>query len=388
MEPGKDGVGDYSRRLAGALIRQGHPSVAVALNDPHIAATKFECQEIEGTSVDVMRLPSAAPWSSRVTEARRWVESFKPDWASLQFVIFGFHPKGLCFGLGKNLAAINSKTSWHVMFHELWLGLGENSPVRHRVCGALQRGIVLDIMRRLRPRVVHTQAEVFRIALGREKIAAAVLPLISNVPYVKGDGWAEILEPLVSQAGVKRPERKKLYLAGIFGAVYPEWKVEEVVNTLFPLLQQSQKRLMLVFHGRSNLTPAMFEQLENKIRNHADVVVVGERPGCEISKILQALDLGLATTPRQVIQKSGSVAAMLQHGLPVLVIRDDWRLRGPDSPREETSSRLLSPKQFALLKTLPTRDPDAPQGCPVEYVAGEILKMMNCRQTFLTDQLH
>jgi hypothetical protein len=272
------------------------------------------------------------------------------------------------------------------MFHELWLGLGDRSPVKHRVYGALQRGVVLELMRRLRPRAVHTQTEVYRIVLARERIAASVLPLISNLPCAEGDGWAEILAPLAAQAGGKRPERKNLYLAGVFGAVYPEWKVEEVVNTLLPLVQQSQKRLLLVFHGRSNLTPAMFAQLKNKIRDQADVVVAGERPGEEISKILQALDLGLATTPRQVIQKSGSVAAMLQHGLPVLVTRDDWRLRGEDSPRPEASSRLLSPEQFALLKSLPTRDPAAPQGCPLAHVAGKMLAMMNARQTWPSER--
>jgi glycosyltransferase involved in cell wall biosynthesis len=377
LEPAKDGVGDYTRRLSGELIRQGHSCVAVALAEPHISEAKFESQEIEGTPVSVLRLPKDAPWSERVAQARQWVDAFNPEWASLQLVLFGFHPKGLCFGLGKNLAAINSKASWHVMFHELWLGLGENAPVKHRIYGAMQRGIVLDMVRRLRPRAAHTQTEPYRIVLGREKIAASVMPLISNVPYVKGDGWTELLEPLVAQAAGERPDRKRFYLAGVFGAVYPEWKVEDVVNIIFPLANRLQKRLVLVFHGRSNLTPAAFEQMKDKLRPQADVIVTGERPGFEISKIMQALDLGLATTPRQVIQKSGSVAAMLQHGLQILVTRDDWRLRGSDAPSEQMSPCLLSPQQFASLTELPVRDADCARDSQVAGIARTMLKAMS-----------
>jgi hypothetical protein len=91
---------------------------------------------------------------------------------------------------------------------------------------------------------------------------------------------------------------------------------------------------------------------------------------------IQTFDLGLATTPRQVIQKSGSVIAMLEHGLQVLVTRDDWRLRGLDSPLEEKSSRLLFPKQFALLKTLPTRDLQTPADSSVKRVASRMLAAM------------
>jgi hypothetical protein len=347
------------------------------LNDPHVSETKLETQEIEGTPVSVLRLPSTMPWSDRVAEARLWVDAFNPDWASLQLVLFGFHPKGLCFGLGKYLATINSKASWHVMFHELWLGLGDGSPVKHRIYGVLQRGIVLDMVRRVRLRAAHTQTESYRAVLAREKIAASVLPLISNVPYVEGDGWTELLEPLVARAVGERPDRKKLYLAGVFGAIYPEWKVEDVVNIIFPLTQRWQKRLLLVFHGRSNLSADAFEKMKQKLRPQAEIVVTGERPGCEISKIMQALDLGLATTPRQVIQKSGSVAAMLQHGLQILVTRDDWRLRGPGAPREEISPRLLSPQQFAALTDLPVRDPDCPHESQVKSIAGTMLAAMN-----------
>jgi hypothetical protein len=160
LEPGI-GLGDGTRRLAGESIRQGHPSIIIALNDPHISKPSFETQVVEGTSISVLRLPDNSPWSQRILEARKWLDTFNPEWISLQFVIFGFHPKGLCFGLGEKIAAINSKASWNVMFHELWLGLGENSSLKLRLWGSLQRIIIRDLIKRLRPRTVHTQADPY-----------------------------------------------------------------------------------------------------------------------------------------------------------------------------------------------------------------------------------
>ena len=374
LAPGRDGVGDYTRRLAGELIRQGHPSIAIALNDPHAPKTILEQQEIEGASVSVLRLPSNLPWSQRTIEIQNRLASFEPDWISLQFVPFGFHPKGLCLGVGKTLLAINTKASWHMMFHELWLGLGQNSSMKDRVWGGLQRSIVRDLIERLRPRIVQTQTEPYRTVLNQEGIKATLLPLFGNIPPVKGDGWDRILEPLISQLFGTPQDRAQLYLAGIFGAVHPEWDAGQVVDALLPLVQRSQKQLVLVFLGKSNLTFEAADVLRSRLLNRAVIVAIGERTDAEISKILQTLDLGLATSPRQVIQKSGSVAAMLEHGLPVLVTRDDWHLRGPGAPQEPTSSRLLFPEDFAALETLPARAAQPLQERTVRQVASQFLE--------------
>lgn len=375
LESGRDGVGDYARRLAGELIRQGHSSVLVALNDPYISQTVFEEQVIEGASIPVQRLPSILPWNNRIVQARKWLDAFNPDWMSLQFVPYAFHTKGLCFGLGKRLSAINTRASWHIMFHELWLGLEEKAAVKHRFFGALQRSIILDCVRRLQPRAIHTQTESHRIVLSREKIKVTILPLFGNIPPVDGDAWKDLLEPLVAKATDQRPDRDKLYLAGVLGMVYQEWNLEETVNTMLLLMERSQKRLVLVFHGKSDLNQESLDQIKSRLGNRADVIMTGEKSAADISKILQALDLGLATTPRQMIQKSGSVNAMLEHGLKILVTRDDWRLRGVDSLPEpaEMSGRLFSPEQFAGLTTLPTRDAHQSGDRGVKRIADKLL---------------
>lgn len=373
LEPGRDGVGDYTRRLAGELIRQGHAGMAVALHDPYVSNARMEQQEIEGTTLPVLRVPSTMPWNQRISETRNWLHGRQPDWMSLQFVPFGFHPRGLCFGLGKSLAALGATPNWHFMFHELWLGLGERSPVKNRCWGALQRWIALDAVRRLRPKVVHTQAEPYRLALERVNIKATILPLFGNIPQVTGDGWRDLLSPLLAKSRGAPPERKEFYLAGILGGVHPEWNAEDAVLALMPLVQQFQKRLVLVFIGKNNVGAGTFDRLTARLKGRAEVVVTGERSAAQISILLQCLDLGLATTPLQVIQKSGSAAAMLEHGLSLLVVRDDWHLRGAPRQSGIANSRLLTPQQFAQLKVLPVRDAGAIGNQAVRAVAEQLL---------------
>jgi glycosyltransferase involved in cell wall biosynthesis len=376
LEPGRDGVGDYTRRLAGEILRREHACVCVALHDSHIDKILTQPQEIEGIAVPTVRLPAGHSWEGRMNFLRGRMGEFHPDWISLQFVPFAFQNRGICAGLGKRLASLHVKAHWHFMFHELWLGLDEHASLKHRVWGALQRFAVLDMEGRLRPRLISTQSEPYRTALARENIVAQILPLFSNIPPTQEDGWEKLLKPLLQKSVAVIPPRGELYVAGVLGAVHTEWKIEKVLNTLLPLVKRFRKRLVLVFIGKNNMRLSAFDELKTALRNRADVIVTGERSGVEISEILNALDLGLATSPQQNIQKSGSVAAMLEHGLPVLVTRDDWHLRAATFSLADISRRLFAPEQFPDMESLPRRDPHPPKECGLKNVADLMLTTM------------
>ena len=379
LEPGRDGVGDYTRRLAAECIRQGHASVIVALNDLHVRQPVFESQSVDDISLLVLRLPGGMPWSLRLTEARKWIETFNPAWMSLQFVPFGYHPKGLCFGLGKKLSGIYPSAAWQIMFHELWLGLGAHSSLKHRLWGSLQRSIIRGLVRRLQPRVVHTQADPYQQALQRENIPASILPLFGNIMYEPGDAWGDLLAPLVTAAAGKSQSRDRYYLAGVFGAVHPEWSARKTVDVLLPLVQRERKNLLLLFFGKNHLTPEALIQLKETLPDEVVMIALGEKSNTEISHILQALDLGLATSPYQVIQKSGTVADMLEHGLEVLVTRDDWHLAGADARPLAKSPRLLSPDGFARLGVLPIRSVEVPAASGAKLIAEKLTAAMKLR---------
>jgi hypothetical protein len=50
-------------------------------------------------------------------------------------------------------------------------------------------------------------------------------------------------------------------------------------------------------------------------------VEIGELQEARVSNCLSEMDFGISTTPLSLLGKSGSVAAMWEHGLPVIVTR-------------------------------------------------------------------
>ena len=58
LEPGKDGVGDYSRRLAGELIRLGHQASIISINDSFVASIDEVFQMDEDTCISCLRIPA------------------------------------------------------------------------------------------------------------------------------------------------------------------------------------------------------------------------------------------------------------------------------------------------------------------------------------------
>lgn len=53
--------------------------------------------------------------------------------------------------------------------------------------------------------------------------------------------------------------------------------------------------------------------------------VLGEQSAECISKVLSSASHGITTTPPALLEKSGSVAAMLEHNLPVICVARSWQ---------------------------------------------------------------
>ena len=119
LEPGRDGVGDYTKRLSIELIRLGHQVTALALSDGFITAPLEEKQVIENEHLQVLRIPASVSSKDRLILSKTWVTKHDPSWVCLQFVLFSFNPKGLPIYLPSFLKEIGQERSWHLMFHEL-----------------------------------------------------------------------------------------------------------------------------------------------------------------------------------------------------------------------------------------------------------------------------
>ena len=336
LEPGRDGVGDYTRRLAGACIRAGHECEILALNDryapPPEGIDPFapSVQETGGTPVVVRRFSSALPWNLRIRAASAHRAAFAADWVSLQFVPYAYHPKGLPYRLASDMRILLGRHSGppklHVMFHELWLGMAMDAGMEDRVIGWLQRGIVRDLVSKLRPQALSTQSVCYQRHLEASGIMVSRLPLFGNIE-VNGD------EENGLAPEVRAALEKFACSMVVFGTVHPEWCPRDLCDHAHRWGWNQDGGLALVFAGRSGRPSDYFNRLRGTLPK-VEVISLGELSEAAVSQLFRGARLGVATTPWALVEKSGSVAAMVEHGLPVVVTRDDWQTKLPGAVPE------------------------------------------------------
>jgi hypothetical protein len=315
MESGRDGVGDYTRLLAQECARQGHTCCIVALNDRHISETvTLQVEPIE------LRLPATMAWPQRVAVAKSFLDDFKPDWVSLQFVPYGYDDKGLVFGLAKRLGSLRTGRRFEIMFHETWIGELADAPWKHRVVGELQRRLVIGMTRQLKPDVIHTSNSTYACFLQRDGVKASILPLFGNIPVCSRQR-VEWLYTEMNDSGIAIAEenRQDYLLAGFFGTLQTDWPAEPLLPTLRDIARERGKRLAILSMGAPGSGQALWERLVKRYAPEIGFHRFGRRSPEEISQYLLSLDYGISTTDRARVGKSGSVAAMLDHGLPVIV---------------------------------------------------------------------
>ena len=95
LEPGKNGVGDYTRSLVGSLETLGVKGNIIATHDTDVTEIIEEEQCSEGVSVPVLRIPRDTTKEARTASIVSALRQIGPDWVSVQFVPYSFHRKGL-----------------------------------------------------------------------------------------------------------------------------------------------------------------------------------------------------------------------------------------------------------------------------------------------------
>src|ERR1019366_9870829 len=118
------------------------------------------------------------------------------------------------------------------------------------------------------------------------------------------------------------------------------WRPAATVEWFLATARRLGRLPVLIVTGRAGThAPAILEHFR---RHGVHVAVTGKLDPDSISHLLRAADFGIASHPWALIGKSGAAAAMLEHGLPVLVPRDDWRLRDEPSLRPVATDPLLA----------------------------------------------
>jgi len=311
LELGRDGVGDYVRRMALELTKQGHQPAGIALNDQHIQDEVSTGSEAADTALPMLRLPASWPMTRRFQRAQEWIDSFDAEWLSLQFVPFSFHHKGIVFKLGKHLSQLGGKRKWHLMVHELWVGMDAEAPLKHRWWGKLQRYLINAMIEDLRPKIIHTQTSLYQAQLAKLGFSSHLLPLFANIPNVT---------PLAPE-DLQTENNSGISLV-IFGSIHAGAPVDQFARDAAQYAQQHAVAVKLTMIGRCGKEQETWAASWRAVG--LPVEILGEQAPDYISRVLSQASLGVATTPVDVIGKSGTAAAMLEHGLPVLCVAHPW----------------------------------------------------------------
>ncbi|MEJ7769739.1 MAG: hypothetical protein WKF70_05555 [Chitinophagaceae bacterium] len=310
VEIGRDGVGDYTRRLAGELIRQGHEITLVALNDQHISSTFVGIQNDAQEQISVVRIPAVLSWKERVRQVKKCLNDFNPDWVSLQFVPFSFHHKGLLTGLYKYFEELGRGRKWHIMFHELWVGMEEKPPLKFRLLGWLQRRQIKKLLVKLKPGAVHTHTGIYSHHLKQLGFNIMKLPLFTNIAVSSQSCRGNKPNNVVEISFV------------VFGHIHPNAPVENFAKELWDYSEETSLKVVLKFVGRSGSEQVRWKSAFTSYG--LKVEVFGEQPSSEISRILSDCTFGITTTPIALVEKSSAVATMWAHHLRVLSVSNPW----------------------------------------------------------------
>lgn len=304
-EPGKDGVGDYIRRLCGELSRTGHKAQVLSLCDKHAGRFFTETQYVEGSPVMVSRIPIDSSSKQKQAWSQEILDAAQVDWISLQFVPYSFDSKGLPFWLPGFLNKLKGKHQWHCMFHELWIGIEREATFKKKCVGFLQKRIIRKIEKSIAPKVVHTQSKIYQHYLSKIAIASHYLPLFGNVSVTAFKG-----------------EQPELVRIVVFATIHDKAPFEDFIIDLKEELEHMQKESKFVFIGRHG---AMLGTWTNILELYAiEYELLGASSEEKISEVLTNSDYGISSTPYKISDKSGVLAAMREHQLAIISVAKPW----------------------------------------------------------------
>lgn len=319
LEPGKDGVGDYIRRLGFELINNYHHEVVlIGLNDKFIIEENLCEQKYNDVLISVFRLPAAWPQWKRFNAVNQFISDFDPEWISLQFVPFSFHPKGLPYNFASNLSSLGRGKKWHIMIHELWVGMDIESSQKFKYWGWLQKQFIRSLFKKLNPTVVHSHTDLYRKMLQTINIKALHLPLFGNIQVATG--------ALKSVEDELTNNNEKEVSFVLFGGIHTGVVLNGLLRELRLYSITNKQSIILKLVGRNGGEQSRWKNEWEGVG--LKVEILGEKSEVILSELLSSCSFGISTTPSSLIEKSGSVAAMREHGLPVLCISRPWNAKG------------------------------------------------------------
>lgn len=345
LEPAQDGVGDYSRLLAESAQHLGHSIQLISINDHVNSSESQPYGSLHRFSGDY----SDAQIAAKITNE---IDQWTPDCVSLQFVPFGFHPKGIISKLIPFISTIRKNRTLNIMMHELWIRNEEATPLKHRLLGLLQKRQITRALRTWSPDTIHTSNHHYQNLLKASGHTSQLLPLYGNIPIAPAPDKAALLEALNLQIA----PTDKIVLFPF--SQHERWEPITLLDRLQEISKKEQANLALIQIGRSPTLKLHWPQIAEYANSVGwKCAILGEQSDTRISELMQISDGGISAGSALIARKSGAVLSMLEHGLPVLcssaVYKYDWHdfsepsILAAEEPNSQIHARLWSKPRAA-----------------------------------------
>jgi hypothetical protein len=304
LESGKDGVGDYTRRLAGEFIRLGHKASILSINDRFVIKLNKESILDESTNIPTIRIPSDLTDHSKKKIALSFINTHNPDWVSVQFVPFSFNIRGIPLKLGALLYPLIKDRRRHIMFHELWVGVYGTHTLKSFLLGWIQKICIRYFLDKIQFNCISTSNTCYLKQL--TAFHSFHLPVFGNVPISKDN------PPFIKN-------EKELH-AVVFGTITSELnQLYEQFKWLLRLAKSKEMQLKVCFVGNGGLMESKARKLVFELVGEMNFVSFGFLQSPYLSICISRMDIGISRADYQLFEKSGTTMSLLEHGLPVLL---------------------------------------------------------------------
>ena len=331
--PGQCGISDYVELLSEEFKKEGH---AVKILSVDLKQKKYSFGR---------NLPSA-------------------DLYSIQFAPYNFSEKGLLEKKLFNLACLLCSQKTHLNFHEIWIGAYPRAPFWERFTGWKQKRKIIQFVNHLKPDLItcSNSASLDRLILSG--IKAHYLYLFGNITFAQNS--KELNENFLKIA--------------LFGTPYKKFPYELLGQKLEEISEVTNSSIHIRILGRQRDDDGLNQLKHISQKYNFKLVEYGELSFESLSKELQKCNIGISTTPFDIIGKSGATTAMLEHGLPIITYDD------ADTPTEKLfifkkfSDQVFLVDEEKLVERIISfcKKERKPFFHGVAYTAKEMLNLLNC----------
>ncbi|MEM1324849.1 MAG: glycosyltransferase family 4 protein [Bacteroidota bacterium] len=293
LPPAIDGVGDYTFFLAEQFVEHGHDVILICSEQAEVDANILE---------EMTVYPMVENWDRKNVQAVvDLINQLKPDAVSLQYVPYGFHPKGqpwVIAHLAKQLR--QQQVFLSTTFHEVAIRYSPKYTLR----AFLQRLVARSIARHSDK--VITSIDFYVDYLDKWVDEVELIQIGSNIPavYIPEEQIKDLQQQIA-------PNNE--FIIATFGK-----RDHVVLLRWFEQLVRLRPNTKLLICGK---TPDI--QIKEELKKH--IHITGFLSRKELFKYLSCSDMFVQISMGKggICSKSGSLAAAFAAGLPILGNKGD-----------------------------------------------------------------